>query len=59
MAAMSGMHAMADADLPARAAVGPTMTLNVNARERGAYRCWLEFRGGGSVYDAAFNLTAH
>ena len=59
MAGMGGMHAMAEVDLPATAVVGPTMTLHVNARERGAYRCWLEFRGGGSVYDAAFNLTAH
>jgi hypothetical protein len=58
MAAMSGTHAMADVDLPATAVVGPTMMLHVNAREPGAYRCWLEFRGGGSVYDAAFNLNA-
>jgi len=58
MAGMSGSHGMAEVDLPATAAVGPTMMLHVNARERGAYRCWLEFRGGGSVYDAAFNLNA-
>ena len=58
MARMSGMPAPSAEDLPPTAPVAPTMTLHVNARERGAYRCWLEFRGGGTVYDAAFSLIA-
>jgi hypothetical protein len=52
---MPGMSGMA---MTSSASVGPTMMLHVTARERGAYRAWLEFRGGGTVYAAAFWLTA-
>ncbi len=47
------MPALADSDTSS-----PNMELHVAVRERGVYKLWLQFRGGGSLHVAAFVITA-
>jgi hypothetical protein len=65
------VHAMAGTDmssmsmdmgemrgLPDSAKIDPAMMLHVAAPKAGAYKLWLQFRGGGQLYVAPFVLTA-
>jgi hypothetical protein len=57
MSSMSGMGGM-DMTLPDSATSSPAMELHLHLREAGAYKLWLQFRGGASLYVAPFAVTA-
>ncbi len=57
-AAMPGMSGMEMPALPDSATTSPDMALHVSVHEAGAYKLWLQFRGGSSLYVAAFVLSA-
>ena len=44
--------------LPPDTAVAPEMALHVDAPKTGAYKLWLQFRGGGTLHVAPFVITA-
>ncbi|MDQ6931967.1 MAG: hypothetical protein M3160_02190 [Candidatus Eremiobacteraeota bacterium] len=54
----TNMTAMQDQDLPSSATVSPELTLHVSPLQRNAYKLFLEFRGGNTVYTAPFTLIA-
>jgi hypothetical protein len=58
MRGMSGMSDMKAAALLDRSPVPPTMVLHVLLREPGAYRAWVQFRGGASLHVASFVIDA-
>jgi hypothetical protein len=58
MGSMGSMGSMESAPLPDGAVSSPAMSLHVMLAERGTYKLWLQFRGGGALHVAAFVIRA-
>ena len=58
MAHMKGMMDTEMADLPPNTHISSAMQLDVPALPRGAYKLWLQFRGGSTVFTAPFTIVA-
>jgi hypothetical protein len=58
MAMQTGSDMEASA-LPADTIVPATWSVHIDLPRRGAYKVWIQFKGGGSVYVAPFVVTAY
>ncbi|HEY4441290.1 MAG TPA: hypothetical protein VGN14_12600 [Candidatus Elarobacter sp.] len=56
--AMSEMPGMNEPPLRDNATIAPSMVLRFALPQRGTYKLWLQFRGGGSLHVAPFVLEA-